>query len=410
MGKNFCPVCKKGHDLEVMDFGKLPIAHHLLDTPDPEEYRHSLSLLICDQCGIVRIADPCPPEKLYLDYNYNFSSWKPEPHIPHETDMIMRGMGRVPGSIFEIGCNDGSFLSRFNSPLTERRIGLEPNPFPAGLAIQKGIFVINEFLNLKAVNKVVGDKGAFDLVVARQVLEHLHDFNLFFQCLNTLLPDDGFVFIDVPDSENGFLQGDCSIIWDEHVTYFCEASLIRLFDANGYVPVELKKFNFSGGIMSCLFKRKDHASSKTWEKDPSGFVSSALRYSGKIRMYGDLLKKLIRICRQKDYAIAVYGVGCRGTMLVNGLNIGLLTDVAIDDQVERQGKYMPGTRLLIHDSRVIGEHDKILIILTVGQENDEKVKVKINPLFRGKEVIILSACTPAPVFEEVEQALLKFGV
>lgn len=411
MNNHKCRICGSDRYFKLTDFGSLPIAHHLPGSPDPCEYRHPFVLMICETCGIAGIADPCPPENLYLDFNYNFSSWKSEPHMEDEVDMIIRGFGRPPGCIFEIGCNDGSFMAVFDDSKTPLRIGMEPNPFPAALAEKKGIKIVNEFLSIGAIDNIVRKNGCFDLVVARQVLEHLHDPELFFECLDRLVSDEGLVFIDVPDSENAFCQGDCSVLWDEHVSYFCENSLIRLFMTKGFEPIDLKKFNFSGGILSCLFKRTQTRNNSCIETaDISSFVKASRAYPEKIDKYRTRLSSLIETGRNHGFVTALYGVGCRGTMLVNCLDMGGVIDLALDDQAERQGKYVPGTELEIMKSEVLAGYDRVLVILAVSQENDDRVKKRISAITGHGDIVVVSACSPAPIFREIHQALSKFDL
>ncbi len=405
---NICRSCNERHVSEIIDFGRQPIVHHLPEKQGVEEYIHPLAINICRDCGIAFIPDPCPPEKLYLDYNYNFSHWKSEPHMEAEIAMIVNGCNGLSDSIFEIGCNDGTFISNFDG--VNRRVGMEPNLHPAKLSEQKGIKVIKEFLSREVSEKIITEYGCFDLVVARQVLEHLQDYSLFFQCLDILLSDRGYVFVDVPDSENGFQQGDCSIIWEEHVVYFSENTLKNLFFENGFELVDIKKFNFSGGIVSCLFRKLKNKKKCPDRQDVGSFINDALSFGKKVENYRGRLSRLLTFCKQQNQRVIVYGVGCRGSLFVNGLKLASMIDFAVDDQEERQGKYMAGSQLPIRSSRELGKiNEKMLILLAVGQENDEKVKTKIRRMTSPETCEILSVCSPADIFSELKTVESKIS-
>lgn len=406
MKDNICRICEKQALSRIIDFGQQPIVHHLLSDPESEEYLHPLTINICSACGIATIQEPCPPEKLYLDYNYNFSSWKSEPHRRKEIKMMIKALGRLPGSIFEIGCNDGSFLSEFNLDQEATIVGLEPNPHPAKLAEDKGVIVINEFLSPRIIKEMTDQYSTFDLVVARQVLEHLQDMSLFFDSLHALVDENGYVFIDVPDSETGFALGDSSIIWDEHVSYFCEASLVNLFLENGFELVDLEKFNFSGGILACLFRKNDSSKAGEQNKQIMNFVSIANAYEDKILSYKKRMIQLIESFKTKEFLVVLYGVGCRGSMFVNGLDLAQMIDFAVDDQKERHGKYMAGSHLLIQPSEKLTDYpEKILILLAVSHENNEKVKTRIRSILPEGRWEAVSVCSPSDIAREVETAL-----
>src|SRR6266478_5760159 len=71
----------------LIDLGNQPIAHRLLEAPG-DEFKHPLRVDYCTACGLGQICDPIDPVILYRNYNYCFSSWKPEPHRETELDLI----------------------------------------------------------------------------------------------------------------------------------------------------------------------------------------------------------------------------------------------------------------------------------------------------------------------------------
>ncbi|MBW2619610.1 MAG: D-mycarose 3-C-methyltransferase, partial [Deltaproteobacteria bacterium] len=106
---------------QVIDLGRLPIAHRLLTRPDNGGLVFPLSLHYCRDCGLIQILEPIDPGMLYLDYNYCFSSWKAQPHAVDEVEMIL---DHSPcRSAFEIGCNDGLFLDELHRAGVDRVMG-----------------------------------------------------------------------------------------------------------------------------------------------------------------------------------------------------------------------------------------------------------------------------------------------
>src|SRR5580692_2621450 len=113
MGPYRCRVCRSEEVAPLLDLGRMPIAHRLLAQPAEPEETFPFALSLCRRCGLMQVADPIDPEILYRDFNYNFSSWKPEPHRADEIALILERAR--PQSAAEIGANDGLFLSELRA-------------------------------------------------------------------------------------------------------------------------------------------------------------------------------------------------------------------------------------------------------------------------------------------------------
>jgi SAM-dependent methyltransferase len=288
---------------------------------------------------------------------------------------------RPDGRVFEIGCNDGLFLEQMEG---YERLGLEPNSFAVEKARARGLTVINSFLD----QSICREAGKHDIVISRQVLEHIPDIQKFFDCVDILLKDDGLLFIDVPNVVPGLVKGDCTIAWEEHVNYFTDTSLLYTLDRFGFVPVRVDRFDYSGGTLAVLARRKT-ADQPVLRASYKNYVTS---FNRRVDEYRNELVHQLTDARGYGYVTVLYGVGCRAAALVNGLNIGHLFDFAVDDQVERQGKFMPGSKLPIHSkTALMWPNQSCMVVLAVNRENEEKVKqqtLKMSPA--GKFVFIAS--------------------
>lgn len=105
--------------------------------------------------------------------------------------------------ILEVGCAEGGLLESLQS-IGMEVWGLELSPERARLAIQKN----------RSLNILVGDitdselqsklKDKFDLIIMREVIEHLHNKDSAFDNLNKLLNDNGYLFISFPPKRSPF--------------------------------------------------------------------------------------------------------------------------------------------------------------------------------------------------------------
>lgn len=397
-----CRVCGGAALTPIIDLGMQPIAHRLLTGPETGEYRHRLALHACPFCGLSQICDPIPPEVLYGDYNYCFSSWKPQPHTSDEIATILDGVGDPrTRSVFEVACNDGTFLNTLRDSGFGTVVGLEPNPVASEMARSKGFTVYSRMVNDEVCREATAVHGRFDVVVARQVVEHLWDLPGFFRCVDTLLADDGYLFIDVPDFDVALAAADCSAVWEEHVNYFTEPVLAYAFARFGYHPLGLKRYNFSGGALAVLARRAPQAAAPP--KLPVELWERTVTFDARVRRYGDALRRALTAHRARGARVVLYGVGCRACTIVNGLDVGPLIDFAIDDQSERQGKLMPGSKLGIRSPRAVsGPETPLLCLLAVNEENESAVKARLKPLVKGP-VSFASLLSPNDISGELER-------
>jgi len=389
-----CRACHSDQMELMIDLGRQPIAHRLPPAPDAPEDQFPFALHLCGSCGLPQIVDPIPPEILYRDFNYCFSGWKPQPHIADEIERILAA--RPVAQAFEIGANDGLFLNALKERGVARPMGLEPNQVAGAIAREAGFTVYEDLLSDDLAHKVVADQGQMDMVCARQVLEHLGDIDGFFRAVDILLKPDGVLFVDIPDFGGGLRTGDVSVLWEEHVSYFTEPVLVALLRRHGFITTDAAHYDFSGGTLALVARRASHLEQEaesTVSVDPA-ILDLARSYGDRVHAYGAQLRDMLSDLRLQGRQVVLYGVGCRACTTVNGLQLGPLIDFAVDDQKERQGLFMPGSKLPIQATEsLVNDERPRLVLLAVNNENENKVRARLASLL-GSEPPTLSLQSP----------------
>lgn len=400
MGRT-CRACHSNKLLHFFDLKKIPIGHKLLDNADEASELFDLDLVICEDCGVIQITNPIDPEILYGAFNYNFSSWKQEPHQQSEVDEILK-LGPFT-SVIDIGCNDGFFLKALSERGVGFAVGIEPNPVPAERCRDRGFTVVNRMLDESMCQDIVNEHGHFDLLVCRQVLEHLIDIDLFFRCVDILLSQSGVLFIDVPDFEPALGLGDCSMLWEEHVSHFTASTLANLISAHGFEPASIRKYNFSGGTLAVASMRKSAASDTSNAKaEIPNIVQRANQFESSANLYGARINAALNRVRAKGFGTVMYGVGGRGCIAANVHGFGDKIDFVVDDQPERIGKFMPGACLPIRPTANLIEVDwPQICVLAVGNENESKVKERLLKSARSP-IKFASIFGPTDIWLELE--------
>ena len=72
----------------------------------------------------------------------------------------------------------------------------------------------------------------------------------------------------------------------------------------------------------------------------------------------------------------MYGAGCRSNTLINFCELRPHLECVLDDQVEKQGKFMPGSRLPVVPGDVLTADGIDLCLLAVNAENEESVMAR----------------------------------
>jgi cupin fold WbuC family metalloprotein len=393
-----CRLCHELAPTPMIDLGLWPIAHRLLSQADAHEERFPFALAICEACGLVQVPKPIDPEILYRSFNYNFSSWKVEPHMTDEIDTILRR--GVPDAVIDVGCNDGLFLEELRKHGVKTLAGIEPNPVAAERARARGLRVFNDMIGPALCDEIVAECGRFDLVVSRQVFEHVSDVDTFLSGIHRLLNEGGRVFIDVPDFGPSLRLGDCTTLWEEHVNYFTEETLTSTLLRHGLVPVQTKTYDFSGGCLAVVARR---GTSGIAAPPTPATLRSSNTFADRVHEYGRRLQETLTSARGMGTQCVLYGTGVRGCALGNTFALGNFMDFAVDDQRERQGKFMPGTRLPILPSEMLADGSApIICILAVNNENVRKVRERVQGI-TDRPVHFISPCGPSDIWAELEE-------
>ena len=93
-------------------------------------------------------------------------------------------------SVLDIGCGDGAFLSVFDD---KRILGVEPSARARELCATKGLEIV------PSINDV---NATFDVITLWHVLEHLPNLKEDLNAINSLLSEEGRLFIAVPNCKS----------------------------------------------------------------------------------------------------------------------------------------------------------------------------------------------------------------
>ena len=359
----------------LLDFGNQPIVNNLQIGLNSVK-KFSIEVGGCTNCGLVQILNPIDPAEFYTNYA-NSSTMKREPYLEKLIKKIESILPRGAKAI-DIGCNDGKFLSRLRESGYTDLCGLEPTKNMSEAAADAGFRIFNSYLNKKKSDEIIAETGKFDCVFLRQVLEHIENLTDFGSALRNLLKPNGLLIIEVPDAQSHFDLSDFAL-WEEHLNDFTIESLKHFLLTHDFQVLESYKTQFSGVCLTVFSQLANNLSvdTKPVSETIDSFRSWAQCFDPFCRRVQAELQEFI----SRDAPIALYGVGSRSSFFLNATRSMSKISFAIDDDPVKQGKYLPGTSILIRSReegfKLLKENS--LVLLGVNGENENKLLGEIAP-------------------------------
>ena len=192
--------------------------------------------------------------------------------------------------------------------------------------------LVQSHFNLETAASILARKGPFEIVVVRRLLEHAFDVSALLEALKSLIVPGGSLVLEVPDCEGPFDQVDVSSLWEEHVSYFTEASLERSLGLNELETVEKQSFPYPGEN-ALVFIAKDCENHSQWHMDQPS-EDELTRASAFVESTEKLRKELLEVFEiyvSRGGKIAILGAGHRSCTFLNLLGIGKLLEFVVDD-------------------------------------------------------------------------------
>lgn len=392
-----CALCATVGLAPLFTLPNIPLSHHLRKSEAEPDPRFTLEFASCPKCGLMQITNPIDPGTIYADADTYTTGFQKPRHID---DLITTAIARQdPGSVLDVGCNDGALMEKLKDQGYRVIVGIEPNRVAAEKAFATGHYVFRGYLNEAWANKF---KGEFHAIYCRHVIEHVTDIGAFMRAIRTVLRDDGQLVIEMPDCEEAFALGSPAILWEEHVSYFTPALLSYMLHSFGFDITDQRRYAFGGGSMAVVARKRNKA---------AAFGSSfGLAAEGKIvaNHFGERLEaqmralnSLINKARYHGYTILMYGAAPRSVMVAAVCQIADVIDVVVDDRIDLRGRLFPGTRLPIQAVRDVRDQPT-LCLLGVGAENEAKVRARLNEWC--KQAVYVSLFAPRDTLASIEAA------
>jgi SAM-dependent methyltransferase len=373
-----CRFCDTPLHFTFVDLGMSPLCQTVIreEQSNAMEPFYPLRTYVCDECFLVQLEEYVTPADIFTEYAY-FSAYSDSwlAHASRYVDMISERLGLdEKSSVVELASNDGYLLQYF----VKRGIpalGIEPAANVAKAAEERGVKTVVDFFGADLARKLVSEGHSANLILGNNVLAQVPDINSFVEGIKILLAPGGVVTIEFPHLLQLMNQNQFDTIYHEHFSYFSFATTAKIFAAHGMTLFDVEELPTHGGSLRIYGRHTDDESKPMTARAKELLEREASAGLGGLEAYRqfreqveatkrDLLEFLIEK-RREGKSIIGYGAPGKGNTLLN--YCGIRTDFleyTVDRNPYKQGTYLPGTHIPVHDPEKIAETkpDYILIL------------------------------------------------
>jgi len=365
-----CSVCG-AHDVrQFLDLGNQPVTNRFLRHPEDREKYYPLGIGTCRRCGLVQLTASPAAEELTPVYDW-ISYNEPESHLDSLVDVI-RKLPRVrplDSRITGLSYKDDSTLERLESVGFQcvKRIDVQRD---LGLVDSNaGIELIQGAVNPSVAEQITQRVGPADVLIVRHILEHAVDPRSFLEGLRTMVSEQGFIVLEVPDCEKAFIHLDYTTIWEEHRLYFTQQSFRQCLRLNGFMLHSFREYEypFENSLVAIVQPAPPQVS-------PMPFSASVVDAFGENFVKRRLaLQSFFAETKKRGEKIAIYGAGHLACAFLNYFDLNEFIDIVVDDNGHKQGLFMPGSKLPILPAGALLERGVKLCLLALIPELEPKI-------------------------------------
>ena len=373
-----CRHCGSDVSHVLVDLGTAPPSNAYLTKmalKRPEKY-FPLRVLVCESCWLVQAEAYSRAAELFNEEYAYFSSFS-KTWLIHAEDYVSKMVSRFElGSkslVVEVASNDG-YLLQFVHGRGIPCLGIEPTRSTAVVSSQKGIPTLCEFFGAEFARNLVNENKKADLIAANNVLAHVPDMNDFLTGFVILLKDTGVATFEFPHLLQLVNKTQFDTIYHEHYSYLSLISIQNIFKTNGLEVFDVEEIGTHGGSLRIFAQKKSVGAHKVSErvsalreKEVKAGMDKADYYKGfqdKINVSKDRMLDFLLDAKKKNKKVSGYGAAAKGNTFLNyaGIRSDLVSFV-VDKNPHKQNKFLPGSRISIHDESFIKEHKPDYVII-----------------------------------------------
>ena len=341
-----CRICKTSDVVAVIDLGAQIITSRFPQVGDDSSIPKTHIVLIkCNTCGLVQLKNTVLQSELY-EHTYGYRSGINGMMVQHLKDYSLEILSKVNLSagdaVLDIGSNDATFLSFFNSDII--RVGCDPTAKQFANCYKNIHYVPTYFskdalkhLNLKY--KVVSSISMFyDLPDPVQFAEDVYN----------ILSDDGIWTLEQSYILSMLEKNSIDTICHEHIEYYALKQILHIMKSANLKIIDIKQNECNGGSFR-IYVAKNESSYKECSDLIASYIETENVYGlDNLETYHEFVKrcdhelsvlKEFLICKKSEgKQTYIYGASTKGNCLLQYANITSdLVPYAVERNLQKIG-------------------------------------------------------------------------
>jgi len=361
-----CRICGSAALTKVIDLGTQYLQGSFVgaDGKLPPLRKIDTSLVRCDPtrdekaCGLLQMTVSVPPAILYADYWYRSGTNRTmTDHLHGIADEISGMINKPAARVLDIGCNDGTLLSRY--PKNAVRYGIDPSD--AANSVPDDVQVVNDLFPSEQLNGLTRGK-LFDAITSIAMFYDLEDPTGFARAIKQHLAQDGVWCFEMSYMPMMLKNNSYDTICHEHLEYYSLAVLeyilrqasmkvvrVSLNDSNGgsirIHATHSDNFCFDGDAQAMASIRELRQSEFDLQLDTD---EPYRNFQDTIEKHKTELSSLLRRLKAQGKKVHIYGASTKGNTILQTCGINhTLIDCAAERNPKKFGGHTLGTNIPI---------------------------------------------------------------
>ena len=359
-----CKSCGSKLNKNSIKFGLNPKSNDYLKKKIYKNKFYDLAITDCNSCNLIQIIDPIFYKDITPHYNWIINKEEDKHHSKVVKLILNKKLLKKNSKILGFSQYDQTLINELNkNNFRKTRIlnlkedcGIEDNNLRQE--------VVQNYLNKEISEIVVNKYGKFDVLICCKLLEHTQNIDNFFDFAKGLLNKSGIFIIDVPDCEKSLIQGNISMIWEEHIFYFVKKTLISTFQLHGFKKKNFFVFPYKQeNALIGIFKLKS-TKKISYKKDKlfENYKKKLIKYKYKIN---NILKKYKKVI--------IFGAGHNSVIFINLFKISKYISFIVDDDSNKKNMFIPKALIKILPSSFLNTSKLKICLLATNPSSENKI-------------------------------------
>ena len=337
-----CRLCKNPNLESVFSLGNQYINDFVEESRVGKGLKAPLEIVHCNNCDLAQLKDTAPQELLY-SRQYWYRSGVTDTMKKELKNIVDEVNNKIElkdnDIVLDIGANDGTMLSYYNSNLV--KVGCEPANNLINELENNADITIHDFWSSEAFYRRLPKNKKAKVVTAIGMFYDLDDPTAFVSDIQKVLDDDGIFVAQLMTLAPMLKKNDLGNICHEHIEFYSYESLVYMYEKCGLQIVEVSENDVNGGSYRIYAKK---LSTKSIAYPENATKKDLIDFKKRIDQIK--LDCIDFLTKEKNLGktIHAYGASTKGNVILQyfGLNTDLI-DYASERSPEKYGRYTVGS-------------------------------------------------------------------